>query len=141
MFDASELVSQATLDQLILAIFQKLDALSAVTLLPQRRTVKVIYWGHEFERQAKSITHQLGLEVAACWQGRAVEEGWLRLIWAEKLLIGTYNGPALGRKLQMSLPAASFLARDAGDNQGVGGDLRRGDAVQLEAIHAALRGH
>ena len=115
MFDVSELLSRATLDQLILAICQKLDALSPVTLLPQRRTVKVIYRGHRLERQVKSIPQQVGLEVAACWKGRAVEEGWLRPTWAEKLLIGTYNRPALSLKLQMSLPTATFLARDEGD--------------------------
>ena len=67
MFDASELLSRATLDQLILAICQKFDALSVVTLLQQRRTVKVMYRGQEFERQVKSIPQQVGLEVAACW--------------------------------------------------------------------------
>ena len=65
VLDGSEWISRATLDQLSLAICQKLEALSAVTLLPQRRTVKVVYQGHESERQAKAIPQQVGLEVAA----------------------------------------------------------------------------
>ena len=33
----------------------------------------------------------------------------------EKLLIGTYNVPKLNSKLQIRLPAATFLVRDEGD--------------------------
>ena len=77
----------------------------------------------------------------------------MRPTWAKKLLIGTYNGPALNRKLQISLPTATFLARDEGDKafralEGVSGaemlsslkpSMQRCEAIDNEwAVEAML---
>ena len=72
-----------------------------------------------------------------------MEEGCLQPTWADKLLIGVYTGPAVGCKLQQGLGSAAHSVRDEGDKafNAAEGGIRHGHAFQLEAIHAARRGH
>lgn len=128
MFHAEGKWDRSRLDAIKTELEDKVDSVPAVALLPPRRTVRVQFRGKIFHRKVQSNSGLIAISVAAAWKGRAVAEGLLKPTWAEKMLIGSYTGPKVAKKLDESLAQAALMARERGDKdfalaEGVTGPL------------------